>query len=111
MATSNDLTLFFKALPFSFTISLCDLRSAKIFWNALTASGLYSGVISSINFWTFSSIGFGIDLGRGTGLDFWVLGFGTGFGATYFVGFRGSGNILINFDPSFFALGKNFIFY
>ena len=81
-------------------------------------------MISSINFLTFLSIGWG--LGNGTGLFDFTHGFGVGFestctrgfgvglGATYFVGFRGSGNSLIvshsNFDFDLFPLRGNFIF-
>ena len=69
-------------------------------------------MISSINFLTFLSIGWGTLLGNGTGrfkstrglgVGFGVgfdRGFGVGFGGVYFVGFRDSGNnlILSNFN-------------
>ena len=57
-------------------------------------------MISSINFLTFLSIGFGLGrgLGNGTGRFESTRGFGVGLGGTYFVGFKGSGNNLIISD-------------
>ena len=79
-------------------------------------------MISSINFLTFLSIGWGTLLGNGTGrfestrglgVGFGVgfdRGFGVGFGGVYFVGFRGSGNNLILSNFNLFSLRENFIF-
>ena len=54
-------------------------------------------------------IGTGLSLGNGTGLFDFTRGFGIGFGGSYFVGFRGSGNLLVsNFD--LFPLRENFTF-
>ena len=58
-------------------------------------------------FWFSLSTGLGnrLDLRMGTGLDFCVFGFGTGFWGTYSVGTNGGGNVLITFD---FLLYHNF---
>ena len=74
--------------------------------------------ISSISFFTLLSILFGnrLDRGNGRGRFDFTRGFGVGFDFTsglYFVGFKGSGNNLINSDLNLFAflpLGRNFIF-
>ena len=53
--------------------------------------------------------GTGMFLGNGTGRFESTRGFGVGFGGIYFIGFRGSGNLIVsNFD--LFSLRENFTF-